>query len=69
MLPIDLSDERSLLDGMLNSVYLFEDCIVATLNFKGARNDLAEVRIALDEADDEPKFVLDSDGWGTRIRT
>lgn len=49
-----------LLDGFVNRVYLFEDMVVATLNFKGEANDLAEVRFALDEMEaGHLRFELD----------
>lgn len=42
-------DEEMLLDGFLNSVYLYDDCLVALMNFEDSvTNDYASVKIALE---------------------
>lgn len=57
-------EDLDLIDGFINRVYLFEDVAVATMNFKGDSNDLAEVRIALDELEHGTcRFVL---AWSGR---
>lgn len=42
-------DDSLILDGYLNNVYLFDGYAIATMNFRGESNSLAEVRIAMEE--------------------
>lgn len=43
--------------------------VMAILGFKDERGIFAEAHMALGEVKPSHEFVLDLDGWGTRIRT
>lgn len=45
----DADDANLLLDGFVNQVFLFDGYAVGTLNFRDQRNELAEVRLVMEE--------------------
>ena len=57
------ADDSIVLGGFLNNVYLFDGYAVATLNFRGETNGLAEVRIALDELKAEKEKNPSGEGF------
>lgn len=45
----DRTDEEFIFSGFVNSVFLFEDYLVATFNFRGENDDLESVRVSLEK--------------------
>lgn len=60
----DVCDESLIFDGFVNRVYLFEDYMVATMNYRNELNELDEVIVALEKEKVEPPEGFDQNGYG-----
>lgn len=60
----DVCDDDLIFGGFVNRVYLFEDYMVAIMNYRNEMNELDEVIVALEKEKVEPPEGFDQNGYG-----